>query len=146
MTALDVAISIAKIFEGLKLKPYLCPAKVATIGYGTTRYVDVTKVKLTDPPITEQRANELLEWEMKKCISGAIRHCPGLATDYKKLGAIADFCFNLGVGRLQSSTLRRRINEGDWEEARNELMRWVRASGRVLPGLVKRRQVEAKLM
>jgi lysozyme len=63
--------------------------------------------------------------------------------DAGKLGAIADFCFNLGIGRLQTSTLRRRINQQDWPAAASELQRWVYAGGRKLRGLVLRREAEA---
>ena len=69
-----------------------------------------------------------------------------LATDEKKLNAIVDFCYNLGVGRLQTSTLRRKINEQDWEASKTELKRWNRGGGKVLAGLVKRRQAECDLL
>ncbi|MCX7858441.1 MAG: lysozyme, partial [Deltaproteobacteria bacterium] len=61
-------------------------------------------------------------------------------------GAVVDFAFNLGLGRLQYSTLRKRINEENWDEAKNELMKWVYAGGKKLSGLVKRRQVEASFL
>jgi lysozyme len=144
MTALEIASKIARIFEGLKLKPYLCPAKVPTIGRGATRYENGVKVTLTDPPITEKRADELLDWEMRKSLRGALKYCPILAISDSRLGAITDFCFNLGIGRLQYSTLRRRINEQDWPEVQQELMRWVRGGGIILPGLVLRRKTEAE--
>lgn len=63
-----------------------------------------------------------------------------------RLAAITDFTFNLGAGRLQTSTLRRRINERNWEEAGDELLRWTRGGGRVLPGLVRRREAERALL
>ncbi|MFN3298338.1 lysozyme, partial [Caldimonas sp.] len=73
-------------------------------------------------------------------------YCPVLATEPEgRLAAIVDFTFNLGAGRLQTSTLRRRINQRNWESAAQELPRWVHGGGRVLPGLVARRQSEAKL-
>jgi lysozyme len=141
--ALDIAKTIAKPFEGFRSRPYLCPAGVATIGYGSTMYPDGHKVTLSDPPVTEQEAEALLDWEMAKCVAGAMRYCPGLGVDSGKLGAIADFCFNLGIGRLQTSTLRRRINQQDWPAAASELQRWVYAGGRKLRGLVLRREAEA---
>lgn len=70
--------------------------------------------------------------------------CPTLDGD--GLAAIADFSYNLGVGRLKASTLRRKLNGGDYDGARRELMKWVRGGGRVLPGLVTRRAVEAALL
>lgn len=146
MTALEIAREIAKRFEGLRLRPYRCPAGVPTIGYGSTMYPDGKKVTLKDPPVSREYAGELLEYEMKKCLSAAIRLCPVLLASDEKWGAIADFVYNLGAGRLQTSTLRRRINQRDWPEARRELRRWVRGGGRILPGLALRREAEARLI
>jgi lysozyme len=70
-----------------------------------------------------------------------------LATEpEQRLAAIVDFTFNLGAGRLQTSTLRRRINQGDWTSAAQELRRWIYGGGRVLPGLVERRKVEGLML
>jgi lysozyme len=63
-----------------------------------------------------------------------------------RLAAIVDFTFNLGAGRLQTSTLRRRVNQSDWAEAGRELVRWVYGGGRMLPGLVVRREAERRLL
>jgi lysozyme len=146
MKALEIASSIASIFEGLFLKPYRCPANVPTIGRGTTRYPDGRKVTMQDPPITVAKADLMLDYEMKKSLSSAIKYCPVLLVSDEKWGSIADFVYNLGAGNLQCSTLRRKINAGDWPGARKELMKWVRGGGRVLPGLVKRRAIEASLL
>lgn len=146
MKALDIASSIAKVFEGLFKKPYLCPAKVPTIGYGTTHYPDGKKVTIQDPPVTTEKAEELLNWEMKKGLNAAAKYSPALVLSDERLGAITDFIYNLGIGNYQCSTLRRKINQQDWEGAKKELMKWTKGGGRVLPGLVKRRTVEAKLL
>ena len=146
MDSLKMAADIAKVFEGIRLRPYLCPAGVPTIGYGSTRYENGRKVRLSDLPIDMEQAEKLLLLEMASCVRGALRYCPGLGVYPGRLAAIADFCYNLGVGRLQQSTLRRRVNQGDWEAAKGELMKWVRGGGRVLPGLVSRRKAEAALM
>jgi lysozyme len=70
-----------------------------------------------------------------------------LATEPEnRLAAIVDFTFNLGAGRLQTSTLRRRVNQRDWAEAARELRRWVHGGGKVLPGLVARREAEVQLL
>jgi lysozyme len=66
--------------------------------------------------------------------------------DWGKLNAIVDFCYNLGVGRLQTSTLKRKINQQDWDGAIEQLKLWVRGGGKVLRGLVIRRDAEAALM
>jgi lysozyme len=76
-----------------------------------------------------------------------LRYCPVLATESEgRLAAIVDFTFNLGAGRLQTSTLRRRINQRDWASAAPELRRWVYGGGKLLPGLVLRREAEALLL
>ena len=79
-------------------------------------------------------------------LAATLRYCPVLATEPEgRLAAIVDFTFNLGAGRLQTSTLRRRINQRDWFAAGQELRRWVYGGGRVLPGLVTRRDAEITL-
>lgn len=145
MSALEIAADICRQFEGFKPKPYPCPAGIPTIGIGSTHYENGKTVTYLDPPITKDRAEELLIWELRKCESASIRLCPILASSDNRRAAIIDFCFNLGPGRLKASTLRRRINQGDWETAKIELLKWVRGGGRILPGLVKRRQVETML-
>ena len=146
-TEVTTARDLCLVFEGLYLKPYLCPAAVPTIGVGSTFYEDGTRVTLKDPPITRERAMALLEHELLQCLPRVRRLCPGLA-DWGEVatGAILDFAFNCGTGALAGSTLRRRINADDVPGARVELMKWVRGGGRVLPGLVKRRAAEAALL
>lgn len=144
---LELATTLCKEFEGFRAKPYLCPANVPTIGYGSTRYPDGRKVTLDDLPITRAEAEEILRWQLQReFLAGVLRACPSLVAHPQALNAIVDFAYNLGVGRLQTSTLRRRINQGDWEGAKEQLMRWVRGGGRVLPGLVRRRKAEAALL
>jgi lysozyme len=80
-------------------------------------------------------------------LTATLRYCPVLATESEsRMAAIVDFTFNLGAGRLQTSTLRRRVNMLDWLGAVQELSRWVHGGGKVLPGLVMRRQAEAVLL
>ncbi len=130
---LDIATELCRRFEGYRAKPYLCPAGVPTIGYGSTFYGDGRKVTLQDPPMDEPTARALLVSElMHRYAPGTIRQCPILLTlamtanDWGKLNAIVDFAYNLGVGRLQTSTLKRKINEQDWEGAKEQLMLWTR--------------------
>lgn len=144
---LAIATELCREFEGFRSKPYLCPAGVATIGFGSTRYPDGRAVTLTDPPITRDEANKILQWQLERqFLPGVLRCCPGLVAAPAALNAIVDFAYNLGVGRLQTSTLRRCINAGDWAGAREQISRWTRAGGRVLPGLVRRRAAEATLL
>ena len=144
---LDIAASLCKQYEGFRSKPYLCPAGVATIGYGSTYYADGRKVTLQDPPMDEPAASALLMYELQHTyLPGALRNCPILATDERRLNAVVDFCYNLGIGRLQTSTLKRKINEQDWEAAKEQLLLWNKGGGKVLAGLDKRRKAEAMLL
>lgn len=138
---IEVAAALARRFEGLYLRPYLCPAGVPTVGYGATYYEDGTRVTLSDPPITRERAEQLLLWMVRTKYLPAVRNlCPNLSPD--QTAALIDFTFNLGAGNLRASTLRRKINAGDYEAAPQEFRKWVRAGGRVLRGLVLRRESE----
>jgi len=144
----EVAVTLALIrrFEGLFLTPYLCPAGVPTIGYGATYYEDGTHVTLHDAAITREQAEALLGWHVA-CVylPAVIRLCPGLDNP-DRLAALIDFTFNLGTGNLKASTLRRRVNEQDWAGAQVEIRKWNKAGGRVLRGLVVRREAEAALL
>jgi lysozyme len=143
---LDIATALCKQFEGFKGKPYLCPAGIPTIGYGSTYYADGRKVQLVDIAISEADAAALLLHELQfTYLPGVLRLCPILLTDTKKCNAVTDFAYNLGLGRLQTSTLRRKINEQDWDAAKEQLLLWNKGGGRVLPGLDKRRKAECKL-
>ena len=144
-----VAIELAKRFEGFhrvpkadpaRAHPYICPAGYWTIGYG----------HLCDPkhpPITEAEAEVYLARDLQAALAATLRYCPVLAAEpEERLSAIVDFTFNLGAGRLQTSTLRRRINQRDWNAVEAELYRWIYGGGKVLSGLVKRRTAEVTLI
>ncbi|MEY3665655.1 MAG: hypothetical protein RLZZ153_1837 [Pseudomonadota bacterium] len=148
-TVPKAAVDLAKRFEGFhrvpkhdpgRAHPYVCPAGYWTIGYG----------HLCDPrhpPINEVEAEAYLAQDLQTALNATLRFCPVLATQLEgRLAAITDFTFNLGAGRLQVSTLRRRINQRDWIAAGQELRRWVYGGGKVLPGLVARREAEVDLL
>ncbi|OYY65531.1 MAG: glycoside hydrolase [Burkholderiales bacterium 28-67-8] len=145
----QAAVDLAKRFEGFhrvpksdpgRAHPYVCPAGFWTIGYG----------HLCDPqhpPITEAEAVDYLAADLMTALNSTLRYCPVLSTEPEgRLAAIVDFTFNLGAGRLQTSTLRRRVNQQDWIAAGKELGRWVYGGGKVLPGLVTRRGAEVALL
>lgn len=145
--AVEVAATLCRPFEGLRLKPYICPAGYPTIGYGTVFKPDGTKVTMEHPPITKETAEAWLLHELRhNYLAGVVKASPGLLASPMALGAMTDFAYNLGVARYRSSTLRRRVDAQDWEAAKEELMKWVRGGGKVLPGLVRRRQAEAALL
>jgi lysozyme len=144
--AIAIAADLCRHFEGLRLKPYICPAGYATVGYGSTFYPNGRRVLITDPPITREYANEILAYDLEKFLAGVLVQCPVLSGQTRRLAAITDFAFNLGLGRLKASTLRKKINAQDYEGAKEELAKWVRGGGRVLPGLVRRRNAEIALL
>ena len=142
----EVTYELIRRFEGCRLTPYLCPAGVATIGYGSTRYLDGTAVTLLDPPITKMIAEGLLQASVERTyLPAVLKLCPGIDSP-DRLAAIIDFAYNLGASRLRSSTLRRRINEGRWDDVPAELAKWTKGGGKVLKGLVKRRAAESVLI
>ena len=147
MTDISIALELCREFEGFRARPYLCSAGVPTIGWGSTFYLDGRKVTLDDQPISRSQADEMLEMSIRSIyLPGVLRLCPGLIAQPGPLNALIDFTYNLGVGRLQTSTLRKKINAQDWDSSQEQLMRWVRGGGRVLPGLVRRRKAEAELL
>jgi lysozyme len=126
-------------FEGCYLTPYICPAGVWTCGWGSTGF-DVFPGRAW----TQEYADRRLEQDALRFSRGTMLLCPALGE--AALCAIADFAYNLGLGRLKASTLRRRLNAGDMEGAKVELRKWVNAAGRKLPGLVLRREAEASII
>ena len=140
-----IALALIKRFEGCRLKPYLCPAGIATIGYGSTRYPNGRRVTMQDESISEEKAEVFLYYIVTRIAYSIFKLCPILLTEDKgKQASIIDFVYNLGTGNLKASTLRRRINEGNWDEAAHELRKWVYGGGRRLRGLIIRRNVEAR--
>jgi lysozyme len=147
LEAESIVIPMCKRFEGFSSKPYLCPAGYWTIGYGTVYKPDGTVVTKDHPNISKALAEEWLVHEIRyKYMPQAITLSPILLTDAKALAAITDFVYNLGAARYKSSTLRRRINAQDREAAKVEIRKWKFGGGRVLPGLVIRREAEAALL
>jgi lysozyme len=140
--ALDLACQLARRWEGLRLKAYLCPAGVWTIGYGHTGPEVVQGLVWT-----QQQAEEALHADMALALAGAARQCPSLSKGPAKHWAvIGDFVFNLGEGRLKASTLRRKINNDEWDAVPGELRKWVWGGGKKLPGLILRREAEIALV
>jgi lysozyme len=145
--ALSIVRALCVRFEGLRLKPYLCPAVVPTIGLGSTTYEDGRFVQLSDPAISAERAYSLADLTLTTIyLPAARKYCPRCVLSAEMQAALGDFAYNLGVTRLKASTLRRKINAGDLAGARVELAKWVRGGGRILLGLVMRRAAEAALL
>ena len=143
ITKIDAnGIKLITDWEGLKLKPYLCSANVPTIGYGSTRYENGNKVKLTDAPITKERALELF----KNTLHTYERDVDALARDdinQNQFNALVSFAYNLGTTALRNSTLLKKVNLNPNDKTiANEFVKWVKAGGRRVQGLVNRRNAE----
>lgn len=136
--------AIIKQYEGFRAKPYLCPAKIPTIGYGATYYTDGRKVKLSDPAISEADADKLLDKMLVK-YEDAVNRYVQVPMTQNQFDALVSFCYNLGQENLRNSTLLKKLNNKDYNGAADQFLRWDKANGKVLAGLTKRRTDERKL-
>ena len=137
-------LSIIKKYEGLKLEAYICPAGVPTIGFGSTFYPDGRRVKLGDK-ITIQEAESILVHDIKR-FEKEVRNSIKIEITNNQLSALISFVYNVGASAFRKSTLLKKVNANPTDlTIHNEFMRWTRAGGKVLPGLVKRRAEESKL-
>ena len=138
-------LSLIKQFESLKHKPYLCPAKVPTIGYGTTIYPSGKKVSLTDKAITESEAEQYLKHDIEsfeKSVLALVKQ----TISQNQFDALVSFTYNLGADNLKKSTLLKKININPNDESiKAEFIKWNKAGGVVLYGLTRRRIAESEL-
>jgi lysozyme len=135
---------LIKRFEGCKLKAYRCPAMLWTIGYGNTFYPDGTKVKEGDV-ITQQRAEEIFDVLLDDFAAKVDALVKSNVTA-NNFSALVSFTWNVGVGNFQKSTLLKKVNANPKDKTiPAEFRKWVRANDKVLKGLVRRREAEAKL-
>ena len=133
---------LIKSFEGFRAIAYICPAGVPTIGYGTTR-INGSRVK-EGMKITSDEAEVFLEQDLK-VFEDAINHNVLVEINQNQFDALVSFVYNVGIANFKKSTLLKKLNKGDYEEASNQLLRWTRAGGKVLNGLVRRREAEKEL-
>lgn len=141
MQASQKCIDLIKQFEGFSSKPYLCPAQVWTIGYGSTRYEDGRYVTAKDPHIDEAKAIAIMKVTLKE-YENAVNRYVKVKINQNQFDALVSFAYNLGNKALLNSTLLKRINEGNFLAANNEFRKWVFANGIKLQGLVRRREAE----
>lgn len=135
----DKGLALVKRFESYSPVAYICPAGYPTIGYG-----HVVREGEHYTTLDVHQANELLRKDMAIAESAVSRLiCVPLTSG--QFDALVSFTFNLGSGALQRSTLRRKINREEFEEVPEEFMKWVRAGGRILNGLIARRRAEVDL-
>jgi lysozyme len=151
ISELKNAVDLIKEFEGLYLKAYLDPVGIPTIGWGTIRYPDDSPVKIGDV-ISKERADTLLEYEVTKFINW-VDQLVKVPVNPNQFGALVSFAYNVGADidtdviaeGLGDSTLLKKLNAGDYNGASLEFAKWNKAGGKVLKGLVRRREAERKL-
>ena len=132
-------------FEGLRLKPYLCSAKIPTIGYGNTYYPDGKRVTLLDKEITKQEAFDMFK-EVANRFAKRVNELVTSNINQNQFNALVSFAYNVGTGNFSSSTLLKKVNRNpDDLTIKDEFLRWNKAGGKVLNGLTNRRNEEADL-
>lgn len=139
MKASDAAINLIKEFEGFRAAPYYDAVGVPTIGYGWTH-----GVTMHDKPITEAEATRKLVEGLTSYETGVL-NCVDVDLQQCEFDALVSFAYNLGVHALETSTLLKRLNEGDYIGAADQFLRWNKAGGKVLAGLTRRREAEREL-
>lgn len=139
-TAAQKLASLIRQFEGCRLKAYKCPAGVWTCGWGSTG-PDVTENTVW----TQAEADKRMEADAAKFLDGVLKFSPILKGHPSKLAAVADFAYNVGLGAYGKSTLRKMVDSEQWEAAVAEFRKWNKGGGKVLPGLVKRREAEVAM-
>ena len=152
-------------YEGFRSRPYLCPAHIWTIGYGHVLYQEqirlpVARVEGKETPMirkemplkpednrvwTKTEIDELFRTDVRTFERGVLRLVPGVVGRQGAFDALVSISFNFGLGNLQRSTIRMRANRGDWEGAAEAFRVWTKGGGKVLPGLVRRREAEIAL-
>lgn len=131
-------INIIKKFEGCKLKAYICPAGVYTIGMGHTSGVKKGDI------ITYEQAEEFLKKDLEK-FEKAVNKYVNIEITQSMFDALISFSFNVGATAFRKSTLLQKLNKGDYDGAADEFLKWNKGGGKVLAGLTKRRKAERQL-
>jgi lysozyme len=133
--------ALLKKYEGCKLKAYRCPANVCTIGYGHTSAAG-NPVVTDGMTITQKQCDDILRSDLVKYETSVHNMVTQPLTQHQ-FDVLVDFAYNAGIGNLKSSTLIKKVNAAKFDEVPAELMKWTKGGGKVLPGLVKRRQAES---
>ena len=148
-------INMIKHHEGVRFRPYRCPALLWTVGVG--HVIDPSHIKVPlndrknlpipdgwDRQLSATEVDDILAADLASFERGVLRLCPSGLTQ-SRFDALVSFSFNVGLGNLQRSTIRMCHNRGDYESAAEAFLQWTKAGGRELPGLVKRRKDERAL-
>jgi lysozyme len=147
------ALKMIAHHEGVRTKPYRCPALLWTIGVGHVIDPNHGRLKIEDRvglpcpegwnrTFTLEEVNAILTKDLERFERGVLKYCPSAGTRQAWLDALVSFSFNVGLGTLQRSTLRQRHNRGDYAGAADELLKYCKAGGKVLKGLENRRKDE----
>ena len=131
-------LDLIKEYEGCVLTAYRCPAGVWTIGYGHTGGVN------KGDKITKKQAESFLKEDIEKFENG-VNSVVSVALTQNQFDALVSFTYNVGLAAFKTSTLRQKLNAGDYKGAAKEFPRWNKSSGRVLNGLIRRRNAEKRL-
>lgn len=144
MNISDKGKALIATFESCRLKAYLCPAGLATIGYGNTRYEDGTPVQLGHT-ITQTRAEQLFSYILNDFEAGVLSLVKSNLTQHQ-FDALVSFAYNVGVGNLGKSTLLKKVNKDPNDISIGaEFLKWNKSGGKILKGLTRRRQAETEL-
>lgn len=144
-----------KHHEGVRLKPYRCPALLWTVGVGHVIDPSHIGVKIDerknlpipqgwDRTLSNKEVDDILAADLRRFEKGVLRLCPNGLTQHR-FDALVSFAFNVGLGNLQRSSLRMKHNRGDYDGAAEEFLNWAKAGGKVLRGLLIRRTDEMNL-
>ena len=153
MKVSPAAIQMIKHHEGVRVKPYRCPALLWTVGVGhvidpshaAVKYEDRKNLPVPagwDRILSMGEVDAILAQDLGRFERGVLRLCPAASNRQGVFDSLVSFAFNVGLGNLQRSSLRMKTNRGDYEDAADEFLKWTKAAGKVLPGLVKRRNDE----
>ena len=153
MKVSESAIRTIKHHEGVRTRPYRCPALLWTVGVGhvidpthaTVKFDERRSLPVPDGwdrSLTMDEVDAILAQDLGRFERGVARLCPAAVNHQGQFDALVSFSFNVGLGALQRSSIRMRYNRGDIEGAADAFLMWTKAAGKVLPGLVKRRQDE----
>ena len=151
----EKGIQLIKHFEGCHLKPYLCPALLWTVGYGHVLYPEQNRLPLAQRKSYNLKIEHFRNWEqsevdallkqdLQRFERGVLRYIT-VPLKQNEFDALVSFSFNLGLGTLQRSSIRSKLNRGDKEGAIETLLKYCRAGGKILRGLERRRAAEADL-
>ena len=141
--------------EGVRNRPYQCPALLWTVGVGHVIDPNHAKVPLADRKqlpiptgwdrvLSAEEIDEILRKDLARFEAGVLRLIKVPLTQ-GQFDALVSFSFNVGLGNLQNSTLRMKVNRSEFEAAAEQFLVWTKAGGKVLPGLVKRRTHEKEM-